>query len=67
MSGRSTCQSCGKDYSENLFALYYCLKCDLSVCEDCVEAEKVESDETRWKCPGCGSWLNKNASQLIRA
>ncbi|HMF32906.1 MAG TPA: hypothetical protein VKK79_15895 [Candidatus Lokiarchaeia archaeon] len=66
--GQATCRSCGRDYSENLFSLLYCLTCDLSVCDSCISRGDVETNENGdWKCPSCGRWLTVKESRLFGA
>lgn len=62
---KTMCHACGRDYSENLFALHYCL-CDTSVCDDCIESEKVQvDDQGKYQCPSCRKWLSVEDSLLI--
>ena len=64
---RSKCYICGKDYTENLFSLLYCLVDDLSVCDSCIARKKVKvKDDGSWQCPKCGKYLTLEESRLFK-
>lgn len=64
---KSKCLVCGKDYSEDLFSLLYCLIDDICICNKCVKAKKVKvKTDGSWQCPKCGKWLTVEESRLFK-
>ena len=58
------CNSCSKDYGDDLNSLYYCI-CNICICPECINS--VKKNEITWICPSCGLENSIETSKLIRA
>lgn len=58
------CFICKENYEDKVGTLYYCLSCDIAICNKCIDELKINDSE--WQCPKCEDTNNIKESKLFR-